>query len=411
VELFCVEEATCVAVGGFPSGQAVRDRDGDLAVAIGVRPNAKGRPALWWHAQGAWGAGVPKRAWRDTVRVVGFRPLMPATSKRGRRGPILPELRPTFRFASLDGAIKRFDTRDDVCEAAGGFRHGDVVRDPDGDAMVCVGVREEAGRPQLFFSRRGSRECGLLDNLDQLRPFLRAEGSVALAPEAGGLDCTFAYPTGSRRTTLELYDIRDEVCLRVGGFKHGQVLRDVDGDESVVIGVRAVDGVDTLFLHFDGLWGASRVKDHAAWAAQAVTVGKRYVPPAREVKKWPREFVKSLRYTFPFRCGLKPSSPIEHFDVRDHICENVGGLRHGQVVRDPDGDELTVVGVRLQDCKPQLYFHLRDAPGAGTIENFEGVAAQLKPVRRVSVKKMSIWDGEESEDEIPTAPPSDAERE
>ena len=65
----------------------------------------------------------------------------------------------------------------------------------------------------------------------------------------------------------------------------------------------------------------------------------------------------------------------------------------------------------MQDCKPQLYFHLRDAPGAGTIENFEGVAAQLKPVRRVSVKKMSLWDGEESEDEIPTAPPSDAERE
>ena len=46
----------------------VRDRDGDRAVAIGVRQDQDGVPQLWWHVQGAWGAGVLQdyREWLRT---------------------------------------------------------------------------------------------------------------------------------------------------------------------------------------------------------------------------------------------------------------------------------------------------------------------------------------------------------
>ena len=38
---------------------------------------------------------------------------------------------------------------------------------------------------------------------------------------------------------MEDFDIRDEICKEVGGFKHGQVVRDSSGlVEAVVIGVQ-----------------------------------------------------------------------------------------------------------------------------------------------------------------------------
>ena len=65
--------------------------------------------------------------------------------------------------AKSPSAKRRFreDCDAEVCEAVGGFRHGEVVKDPDGDEHVCVGVREDAGLPQLFFAPRGSREAGV----------------------------------------------------------------------------------------------------------------------------------------------------------------------------------------------------------------------------------------------------------
>jgi hypothetical protein len=62
----------------------------------------------------------------------------------------------------------------------------------------------------------------------------RATGAVD-----GGLEPTFAY-AGSLdpRPPLAFFDVRDEVCLRVGGFKHGEVLTDSAGRELIVVGVR-----------------------------------------------------------------------------------------------------------------------------------------------------------------------------
>mmetsp|Transcript_71854 Transcript_71854/g.166253 ORF Transcript_71854/g.166253 Transcript_71854/m.166253 type:complete len:997 (-) Transcript_71854:140-3130(-) len=54
---------------------------------------------------------------------------------------------------------------------------------------------------------------------------------------------TFLY-AGSldKEPPLATFDIRDEVCLLVGGFKHGQVVRDASGVELIVIGVKPLDG-------------------------------------------------------------------------------------------------------------------------------------------------------------------------
>merc|ERR1719210_1993494 len=55
------------------------------------------------------------------------------------------------------------------------------------------------------------------------------------------LMATFGYPIGmSKRLSYARFDIRDEVCRRVSGFKHGQVVRDnSDGDrEFIVVGVK-----------------------------------------------------------------------------------------------------------------------------------------------------------------------------
>jgi hypothetical protein len=49
---------------------------------------------------------------------------------------------------------------------------------------------------------------------------------------------TFGYPSGvSKNPSYARFDVRDEACRRVGGFKHGQVISDA-GREFVVVGVK-----------------------------------------------------------------------------------------------------------------------------------------------------------------------------
>lgn len=45
------------------------------------------------------------------------------------------------------------------------------------------------------------------------------------------------------------FDIRDKMCIKVGGFKHGQVVQDRNGCELVVVGVRNVEGAPRLWFH------------------------------------------------------------------------------------------------------------------------------------------------------------------
>merc|ERR1719456_1927265 len=172
-----------------------------------------------------------------------------------------------------------------------------------------------------------------------------------------------------RSTTVQKFDVRDAVCLAAGGFKHGQVLEDADGELR-------------LWVHVDGAWGAGVVKEYDEWRRTAKVVGRKQVIPA-PLRRWPKDFGRNLRRSFSFPCGMKPNSPVEYFDVRDETCRDVGGFVHGQVVRDPDGDELTAIGVKMSGGQPRLFFLLAGAPGAGTIDSYDAVRPLLKPVKIV----------------------------
>ena len=62
--------------------------------------------------------------------------------------------------------------------------------------------------------------------------------------------------------SLDLFDIRDEICVLVGGYKHGQVIL-AGGISGVVIGVLLYEGLPMLFLHMDGLPGAGTFSELA----------------------------------------------------------------------------------------------------------------------------------------------------
>ena len=69
----------------------------------------------------------------------------------------------------------------------------------------------------------------------------------------------------------------------------------------------------------------------------------------------------SFRYDFAYKAGIGGKLELETnlglFDTRDAICREVGSFAHGEVLRGPDGEELVVVGVRLDDGgTPQLWF-------------------------------------------------------
>ena len=68
------------------------------------------------------------------------------------------------------------------------------------------------------------------------------------------------------------------------------------------------------------------------------------IEPAFEQK-----FLDGLRFTFRYWTGLR-SATLETFDIREEICLEVGGFRHGDVVEDPDGDRYVVVGVTLEEA-------------------------------------------------------------
>jgi len=72
-------------------------------------------------------------------------------------------------------------------------------------------------------------------------------------PPAGNdsqLMLTFGYAAGlDHCPAFGRFDIRDHICMKVGGFKHGDVVRDRSGGEMVVVGVREADGSPRLWLH------------------------------------------------------------------------------------------------------------------------------------------------------------------
>jgi len=64
---------------------------------------------------------------------------------------------PTFGYAgnlSERPPFSKFDVRDEACLSAGGFMHGQVVKDRSGREFVVVGVKPVEGQPKLWFHPR-----------------------------------------------------------------------------------------------------------------------------------------------------------------------------------------------------------------------------------------------------------------
>mmetsp|Transcript_74608 Transcript_74608/g.222534 ORF Transcript_74608/g.222534 Transcript_74608/m.222534 type:complete len:1122 (-) Transcript_74608:212-3577(-) len=94
------------------------------------------------------------------------------------------DLKATFGYpagTSKDACFARFDVRDDACRRFSGFKHGQVVLDPEGREFVAVGVKCLDGTPRLFFQPTGLGRAGAGSFPDASARELRA----LLSPAAG----------------------------------------------------------------------------------------------------------------------------------------------------------------------------------------------------------------------------------
>ena len=152
-----------------------------------------------------------------------------------------------FRYPLKGGPLVNFDVDDATC-AAFGYKHGDVVITPEGVVSTAIGVHN--GR--LFFHMEGARGAGLWqdEKLTKVGWATVKEGSKeAPSLKSDWLTLDFCYTAGPEGTALAFFDTRDEMCMRVGGFQHGQVLRIQGLPQVVTIGVKRKES-GRLFLWF-----------------------------------------------------------------------------------------------------------------------------------------------------------------
>ena len=199
---------------------------------------------------------------------------------------------------------------------------------------------------------------------------------------------TFAYPCGVKAFVLELeyFDVRDEVCKALGGHTHGQRVQGA-GHQAVTIGVAPLhEELDRpqLFFHADGKAGAGVFDDSDSRSFKVV--GRQTV---RELSKNCRidnfellSLSKEVSPTFQYLDAANSYAGVtlERFDIRDSMCLKVGGFKHGQVVTHHGLNTATkqgvVIGVRLFDNVPKLFFHWDGKPGAGTFSNLPEMKLQ-----------------------------------
>ncbi|CAE7945487.1 unnamed protein product, partial [Symbiodinium necroappetens] len=168
-----------------------------------------------------------------------------------------------FAYPTRGQGIVSFDIRDEACRRHG-YLHGDVVITENGRVSTAIGVYDD----MLWFHVEGSDGAGIWVNetlkkigRTTLRPGASKEAPT-LASEWLNLD--FLYTAGVTVSSAEVvpFDIRDEICMSVGGFKHGQVL-EVPGIRKpvVTIGVRRDRFCMALWFHVKGSPGAGRFEE------------------------------------------------------------------------------------------------------------------------------------------------------
>jgi len=246
----------------------------------------------------------------------------------------------------------------------GGFRHGQVIVDEDGDEYVVIGVKRHTDgcEVSLFLHGRGSPGAGVLDYAELRKARVVGKEFVPEAPgeeardEQLQLAPAFRYPCGPLAPTPELFDVQEAACAAFGDARSGDIVLDGLGQVATVVGVRAHEGRPRLWYHVEGFSGAGPV----GLGERLRLLGRKALLPEGGLNGGaaPSSGVQLLEPTF--RHSMDAGSTVEDgkFDVRDSICHKLFGFKHGQVLRLkklPQTDEHVVVGVAKRRNRINLY--------------------------------------------------------
>mmetsp|Transcript_80881 Transcript_80881/g.237743 ORF Transcript_80881/g.237743 Transcript_80881/m.237743 type:complete len:1312 (+) Transcript_80881:71-4006(+) len=190
----------------------------------------------------------PKRGWVSVE--ISNKALLVRSSK---------EVDPTQ--LDVEDDLSLVDNRDDHIEQTYAARVPEARR----WSTPWTGEPEVGARALPATSGKSEKACWTLEEVlnaaDEAEAASRGKPKWAKAAPAGrqvadklfrgrrDLVPTFGYPGSfDERPPYARFDTRDQACLRVGGFKHGQVVGDADGNEFVAVGVKCMDGVPRLFF-------------------------------------------------------------------------------------------------------------------------------------------------------------------
>ena len=156
---------------------------------------------------------------------------------------------------------------------------------------------------------------------------------------------------------LGKFDVRDDICLKVGNFKHGQIIENAYADTYTVVGVQQDNRQGTV-----GLWAQKDGHGFATllpWRPSEMwcNKGKRCLQEARDLTP-----ETSLESTFTYPAGEEKSVP-EKFDVTALAISHFG-FKHGEMVLTEHSKLATVIGVRKFDGELCLWCHTEGDEGA-----------------------------------------------
>jgi len=318
---FDIRDEICMELGGFIHGTRVRlqHRGGvQMAVTIGVKCDGNdSAPKLWFHCDNAEAAGIFERAEMLKLKEAGTQIMTErrrdefeaASDDETDNRTVIEVTSPShfsFRYPMGRFGIKPtlFDVRDDACKKLGHFVHGEVVRFSHrgvSEKFTVIGIQlRDDGLPALFVHKDGDEGAGTFpsNHWAIFRPYMKVVDKVKIqemSPEdvtAGqgtfcdlgrlcelrsSLKLSFRYRLGlGPCVQAGLFDIRDEVCLVVGGFVHGQLVEAVGGIRATVIGVRlGQEGLPELFFHNEGDPGAGIFPQYGRLQSKFKDVGFR----------------------------------------------------------------------------------------------------------------------------------------
>ncbi|CAK9062397.1 unnamed protein product [Durusdinium trenchii] len=145
------------------------------------------------------------------------------------------------------------------------------------------------------------------------------------------------------------FDVRDEICQDFG-YQHGDVVVTDHGHISTVIGVFD----EQLWFHAEGNDGADLWTNEVLKKVGRTAVEERAKGPPSLKSDW-------LRLDFAYAAGLE-NPTLAYFDTRKHLCETVGGFKHGDVIRVGAISAVTI-GVKRDGHRLFLWFHPPHSPG------------------------------------------------